>query len=65
MSAPRPHRQKITDRQIAELRSRYRAGGVTVRVLAAQYGVSGEYVSRVIRGYRRHQVTETGERRTA
>ena len=44
---------KLTADQVAQLRSRYAAGGVTQVVLAAQFGVSFQTVSKLVRGERR------------
>lgn len=44
-----PH-AKLTAEQAAEIRARYRAGGVTQTRLAAEYGVAQNQVSAIVRG---------------
>jgi len=51
---------RLTDAQIAELRARYAAGGVTQRRLAAEYGICQQQVSLVIRRKRRRDATYRG-----
>jgi hypothetical protein len=43
---------KLTSEQVAELRLRYTAGGITQRELAAEYGVGQVQISRIVRGQR-------------
>lgn len=40
---------KLTDEQVRAIRSRYAAGGVTQRRLAAEFGVSNQLVSTIVR----------------
>lgn len=51
----RSHR--LSDAQVAEIRARYAAGGVFQKALAAEYGVSQQLVSHVVRGTRRAHPT--------
>lgn len=46
---------KLTDAQVAEIRARYAAGGVFQRELAAEYGVSGNHIHRLVNGKSRAQ----------
>lgn len=46
-------RHKLTDAQIAQLRDRYAAGGVTQQALADEYGIHYSAVSYIVRGKRR------------
>ena len=41
--------KKLTEPQVAEIIERYAAGGVTYRQLAAEYGVSAQTISGIIR----------------
>jgi hypothetical protein len=41
---------KLTVAQVAEIRSRYRAGGITQRSLAELYGVDHMSIGRIVRG---------------
>jgi HNH endonuclease len=41
---------RLTDDQVAEIRRRYAAGGVTQRVLAREFGISPSHVCNLIRG---------------
>jgi hypothetical protein len=43
-----PH-AKLSPDEVREIRQRYAAGGVSTRGLAKQYGLSGSYVSAIIR----------------
>jgi len=43
-------RTKLTPAQVAEIRARYAAGGVTQAELARRYGVVQAHVSRIVRG---------------
>ena len=43
-------RAKITEAQVVEIRERYAAGGVTQKVLAAEYGVTQVLIGQIIRG---------------
>ena len=40
---------KLTEEQVIEIRSRYAAGGVFQRALAAEYGVSQSVISEIVR----------------
>ena len=42
-------RAKLTEEQVIEIRSRYAAGGVSQRKLAAEFGVGQQLISRIIR----------------
>ena len=44
---------KLSDAGVQDVRKRYAAGGITMRELAAEYGVSLSLISLVIRGQRR------------
>jgi hypothetical protein len=44
------HLCKLSDDQIAEIRRRYAAGETTQRALAREYGVTHEYICRLIAG---------------
>lgn len=44
---------KLTDKQALEIIARYNAGGVTQSALSAEYGVSQNAVSVIVRGKRR------------
>lgn len=48
---------RLTDGEVAEIRERYAAGGVSQRFLADVYGVSQSQVSKIIRRQNRHRVT--------
>lgn len=48
---------RLTDAQVAEIRERYGAGGVTQRSLALDFGVSQQLISRLVRFERRKRVT--------
>lgn len=48
---------KLTDKQIAEIRERYAAGGVLQRELAVEYGVSRNGVTNIINFVRRIKQT--------
>ena len=60
MAQPREHRErglgtpdrraKLTPVEVQAIRSRYRDGGVTQRMLAALYGVSPVTICAVVRG---------------
>ena len=43
-------RAKLTPAEVQSIRSSYRAGGVTQRMLAARYGVSPVTICAVLRG---------------
>jgi len=49
----RHHNIKLTDRQVAEIRTRYDAGGISQYRLAAEYGVSRATIGDYITGRRR------------
>jgi DNA-binding MarR family transcriptional regulator len=40
---------KLTEDQVAEIRERYSAGGVTQSQLATEYGIDSSGVSRIVR----------------
>lgn len=42
------HSAKLTDSQVREMRTLYAQGGVTLRALAARYGVSGPTIYRAV-----------------
>lgn len=44
---------KLTDNQVAQIRTMYAAGGYTMARIAALYGVHFQHVSRLVRGQRR------------
>lgn len=46
-------RAKLTDAQVAEIRARYAAGGITQIALAHEYGVIQPHISRLVRGEQR------------
>ncbi|WP_442923051.1 HNH endonuclease [Microbacterium sp. BR1] len=48
---------KLTDAQVAEIRTRYAAGGVSQRALAAEYGVWHQHISRLTRFQKRKTPT--------
>lgn len=54
------HAQKLADEQVAEIRERYRRGGVTQRALAAEYGISSGHISNLI-----NRKSKAGSRRAA
>ncbi|KPI33255.1 hypothetical protein OV450_1343 [Actinobacteria bacterium OV450] len=56
-------RRKLTEREVEEIRQRYRAGGVRQVDLAEEYGVSQNNVSCIVRG--ENWVPEGATRRTA
>ena len=43
------HKSKLTTREVREIRHRYSGGGVTMRALAAEYGVTRAMVGYIIR----------------
>ncbi|MEU5853896.1 HNH endonuclease [Nocardiopsis dassonvillei] len=45
--------QKLTDDQVRELVARYKAGGVSQRAIAKEYGISGPYVCELVKGARK------------
>ena len=45
--------QKLTDDQVRELVARYKAGGISQRALAKEYGISGPYVCELVKGARK------------
>lgn len=47
MTVPADRRRKLTDEQYAEIRHRHTAGELQ-KVLAAEYGISGSTISRVV-----------------
>lgn len=46
----RPGISKLSDEQVAAIRLRYAAGGISQVALAREYGVSDVLISRVVRG---------------
>jgi lambda repressor-like predicted transcriptional regulator len=46
----RSNSAKLTTQRVNEIRSRYQAGGVTLRSLAAEYGVHNSTIERVLKG---------------
>jgi hypothetical protein len=44
---------KLTDAQVAEIRTRYASGDVLQRELAAEYGVLQNHISRIVNMVRR------------
>jgi len=46
---------KLTDKQVDEIRLAYSGGGYTQRQLAKKYGVSYQYISKIVRGERRRR----------
>lgn len=46
-------RRRLTDVQVAEIRSLYAAGGITHKELAVRFGVSNQHISKLISGQRR------------
>lgn len=50
----------LTAEQVQEIRSRYAAGGVNQRALAAEYGCSQQLVSLLVRGFRRTALPRAG-----
>lgn len=54
---PTPRSQRPTDTEVAAIRERYRAGGIFLRVLAAEYGMTVSAMSRIVRG-QRHKGTK-------
>ncbi len=46
----RKHTQHLTEEDVATIRARYAAGGVTQKELAAEYGVNPPWVSRIVNG---------------
>lgn len=53
---------KLSDAQVAEIRSRYAAGGVLMRELAAEYGVARGTVTSIINFRIRKQITPAPSR---
>lgn len=49
-SGTRNNQAKLTDEKVANIRSRYRAGGIFQRELAAEFGVTQTMVGRIVRG---------------
>jgi len=45
----RSPRMKLTDEQVQEIRTRYAAGGVTQRALAAEYGIDQGYLCALVK----------------
>ena len=50
LEGERHHQAKLTEVQVAEIRTRYAAGGITQRTLAAEYGVRQGAISFIVRG---------------
>lgn len=48
---------KLSDAQVREVRLRYRAGGITQRALAEEYGVSQQLIGLIATGRRRAHPT--------
>lgn len=44
---------RLTNRQVADLRTQYAAGGVTMVALAREYGIARPTVSHIVSGKRR------------
>jgi hypothetical protein len=40
---------KVTEQQVIEMRARYAAGGILLRELGAEYGISGSQVGLIVR----------------
>lgn len=53
----RHHAAKLTDDQVAQLVATYRAGGTTMRAVAADYGISSAHVSDLVHGHYRQTLT--------
>ncbi|EAA6838861.1 hypothetical protein YS76_000657 [Salmonella enterica subsp. enterica serovar Oranienburg] len=55
------HNSKLTERKVVQIRRRYKRGGVTVRCLAREYGVSSSLISLVVSGkvWRRSLLNKT------
>ena len=49
-SGEKNHRARLTAEQVADIRRRYAAGGVTQDALAAEYGVSRPAIGLIVRG---------------
>jgi hypothetical protein len=50
MKRRRNPQTKLTEESVAEIKARYSAGGVTQKLLAAEYGVTQSLISKVVRG---------------
>lgn len=48
LRVPRPTARKLTEAQREDIRRRYAAGGVTMRALAAEYGVTTPYIHLIV-----------------
>lgn len=47
------HRAKLTDEQVAEIRARYTGAWGEFTRLADEYGVTGQHIAAIVKGYRR------------
>lgn len=54
LQGPLVHQVSLADVERAAARARYEAGGITIRVLAAEYGVGREQMRKIVRGIRPH-----------
>lgn len=50
---PRDAVDVVTDRQVARIRKRYAAGGISQQALAEEYDLSQTHISRIVRGQNR------------
>lgn len=53
----RKSNHKLSDPEVAEIRARYGAGGISQKALAAEYGVCQQLVSSIVRGAKRAEPT--------